>query len=189
MAKTEAVDISDLVIPYYKRGTAITKELIDIFVILKERGFSYTQISKIVGPSANAVSERLRYYNDPDKWRERLNKKDVGPWEKKIRRFCGRGEGESLPFTEQEFRENVEECDYLTGEKVYFDDLDTFEMDHIKAAANGGSGNLDNCGALKKETNRAKGSLSKEEFIELCYKVVRHDLKKKRFKSVIAKII
>lgn len=47
-------------------------------------------------------------------------------------------------------------------------------MDHIQAVSRGGTHTIDNAQILRKDVNRAKGTLTNEEFLKLCRAVVRH---------------
>ena len=57
---------------------------------------------------------------------------------------------------------------YLSGRKVDLLKAGTFQLDHIIPPSKGGNNTLDNCGLTCPEANFAKGSLLKEELIELC---------------------
>jgi len=59
----------------------------------------------------------------------------------------------------------------LTGEPL--DPADA-SMDHILAVSRGGPHTIENAQILRKDVNRAKGTLTNEEFISLCRAVVRH---------------
>lgn len=50
----------------------------------------------------------------------------------------------------------------------------TTALDHILPVARGGEHRLENAQALHKEVNRAKGTLTNEEFVSLCREVVAH---------------
>ena len=47
-------------------------------------------------------------------------------------------------------------------------------MDHILAVSRNGTHTIDNAQILRKDVNRAKGTLTNEEFLKLCRAVVRH---------------
>ncbi|MCA8985828.1 MAG: HNH endonuclease signature motif containing protein [Planctomycetaceae bacterium] len=59
----------------------------------------------------------------------------------------------------------------LTGEPL--DPADA-SMDHILAVSRGGPHTIENAQILRRDVNRAKGTLTNEEFIALCRAVVRH---------------
>jgi CRISPR/Cas system Type II protein with McrA/HNH and RuvC-like nuclease domain len=47
-------------------------------------------------------------------------------------------------------------------------------LDHILPVSRGGKHSIENAQVLHKEVNRAKGTLTNEEFIQLCHEVVAH---------------
>jgi len=51
---------------------------------------------------------------------------------------------------------------------------DTASLDHIVPVRNGGKHCIDNVQVLHKEVNRAKSTMTNEEFILLCREVVEH---------------
>jgi 5-methylcytosine-specific restriction endonuclease McrA len=59
----------------------------------------------------------------------------------------------------------------LTGRKLT---PDTASLDHILPVCRQGAHTIDNAQIVLKEVNRAKGTLTNEEFIALCRAVVRH---------------
>lgn len=59
----------------------------------------------------------------------------------------------------------------LTGEPL---DPSDASMDHILAVSRGGPHTIENAQILRKDVNRAKGTMTNEEFIVLCRAVVRH---------------
>ncbi len=59
----------------------------------------------------------------------------------------------------------------LTGEPLSPGDA---SMDHILAVSRGGPHTIGNAQILRRDVNRAKGTLTNEEFIALCRAVVRH---------------
>ena len=59
----------------------------------------------------------------------------------------------------------------LTGEPL---DPSDASMDHILAVSRGGPHTIENAQIVRKDVNRAKGTLTNEEFIALCRAVVCH---------------
>lgn len=49
-----------------------------------------------------------------------------------------------------------------------------FALDHIVPVAMGGTFSIDNCQLVTKEVNRAKHTMSQEDFLEMCNNVSRH---------------
>jgi len=62
----------------------------------------------------------------------------------------------------------------LTGRPIDFHKPETYEYDHIQPLSRGGENTLSNLQILCPEANQAKGSLTDQEFIELCKEVVIH---------------
>jgi len=62
----------------------------------------------------------------------------------------------------------------LTGRPIDFNKPETYEYDHIQPLSRGGENTLSNLQILCPEANQAKGSLTDQEFIELCKEVVIH---------------
>ncbi len=60
---------------------------------------------------------------------------------------------------------------YLTGEQLDINQPRTYEFDHIIPRSKGGSNELDNLGICTKQANRAKGIMTKDEFINFCKQV------------------
>ena len=61
----------------------------------------------------------------------------------------------------------------LTGRLINWREDRSYEVDHIRPVANGGETSVDNLMLVCPEANRAKGTLSHEEFIQLCCDVAR----------------
>jgi len=63
---------------------------------------------------------------------------------------------------------------YLTGKKI---DLtkDDYSFDHIVPVAKGGENTLDNLGITIPIVNRSKTDLTKDEYIELCKKILKYN--------------
>ena len=62
----------------------------------------------------------------------------------------------------------------LTGRPIDFNAPNTYEYDHIQPISRGGDNAISNLQLLCPEANQAKGSLTDQEFIELCKEVVIH---------------
>ncbi|MBC8350455.1 MAG: hypothetical protein H8E66_00615 [Planctomycetes bacterium] len=76
--------------------------------------------------------------------------------------------------TEREVLELLERQDYrcaLTGRKL---EPDSSALDHILAVSRGGEHCIANAQVLHREVNQAKGTMTNEEFIQLCREVVVH---------------
>jgi 5-methylcytosine-specific restriction endonuclease McrA len=64
---------------------------------------------------------------------------------------------------------------YLTGKPINLTDGRSYHLDHIVPISKGGDNSLDNCNIACREANQAKHNLSKDEFIQLCKKVIEHN--------------
>lgn len=63
---------------------------------------------------------------------------------------------------------------YLTGQPIDISKPSTYEFDHIIPKSRGGTNQLDNLGVCLKLANRAKDSMTPDEFLNLCKLVVSH---------------
>ena len=75
--------------------------------------------------------------------------------------------------TRTELLELVERQDYrcaASGEPI---EPDTCALDHVVAVSKGGGHEIENLQILHKEVNRIKGTLSNDELLEWCKKIVR----------------
>jgi len=169
---TLAVDVPDIVIPFFKPRTNLKPEHLECIMALTYRGFSPKQISQLMGVSVDAVKQRIKFVDDPEGWAEERKKKDVGPLEKKIRIFCNRGENESLPFTKEELLAIREPRDYLTGEWIDITKPETYHLDHRIPVSKGGLSTLENCYFLTSQSNMAKGDNLEDEFLAFIIKVL-----------------
>jgi 5-methylcytosine-specific restriction endonuclease McrA len=59
----------------------------------------------------------------------------------------------------------------LTGRELT---PDTAAADHIKPLSSGGKNEMSNMQILHVDVNRAKGTMSRREFVDLCREVVKH---------------
>lgn len=62
---------------------------------------------------------------------------------------------------------------YLTGLPIDLNKPHTYEFDHIIPSSRGGDNSIDNLGLCTKQANRAKGNMTKDEFINLCKLVAK----------------
>lgn len=62
---------------------------------------------------------------------------------------------------------------YLTGLPIDLNKPHTYEFDHIIPSSRGGDNSIDNLGLCIKQANRAKGNMTKDEFINLCKLVAK----------------
>jgi CRISPR/Cas system Type II protein with McrA/HNH and RuvC-like nuclease domain len=151
-------------------------------VKLRSKGLSYNDIIKIVNCSKAAVA----YYCGEDqknKTKERSLKNKKSPIIKKLGGFyydyskfnsevrfksCIRKKSYEEDVN---YLKNNSFC-YLTGEKIDLDKPATYSLDHKIPLSRGGKRELSNMGLTTKIVNQAKTSMTPEEFIELCKKVL-----------------
>jgi 5-methylcytosine-specific restriction endonuclease McrA len=76
--------------------------------------------------------------------------------------------------TAQEVHELLVRQDYRCALSGYDLQPEDAAMDHILAVSRGGPHTIENAQILRKDVNRAKGTLTNEEFIALCRAVVAH---------------
>ena len=73
----------------------------------------------------------------------------------------------------KKWKEQLGFCN-LTGEKL---NRHNSNVDHILPVAKGGSFDIDNLQWISKEVNRIKGTLTKEELLDICTKLLEHENK------------
>lgn len=98
----------------------------------------------------------------------------------KVRGFCRSPYPESKRINYEFTYEDVinkfagSEICYLTGESLDLSKPSSYEFDHITPRSRGGDNSLDNMGLTTKEANRLKGTLTVEELLGLCEKVLKN---------------
>lgn len=168
---------------------------------LRLQGKTYKEIINIVGCSKGTVSyycghnqktknhlrqikRRKRQHPFKSKLEHFLNKKSTyvkklpistikSLLNKKLSRFKLRNKNMSNITLEEvinKFGENP--ICYLTGEQLDISKPSTYHFDHIIPPSKGGDNSLDNLGICTKTVNMAKSDLTKDEFINLCKKVL-----------------
>lgn len=161
----------------------MTQEQKQIASNLKRLGHSYKEIASKLKVEYNAVYFYLHGKNPPQKKPDILEK----ILETKIRCFSriplGKnrwGKNKSQTIKLFNFKELLEKIGpnptcYLTGEPIDLLKPETYHLDHILPRSQGGDNSLSNCGLATNIANQAKAALTKDQFVELCKKVISHN--------------
>jgi len=175
-------DISDLVIPQRVKGSNLTQEMLDVIYELSDRGYDAKDISKITSVNVGTIRERLECRNDPKKWQEKVEAKDVNVLRHKVGDFLRkRGNAFRAHFTwEQLLEVRTPEC-HLTGRYINIHDKTAYQLDHKIPVARDGHSILENCYFACTQANQAKGAMLDEEFHALVDDVFFHKSKKLTF--------
>ena len=165
---------------------------------LRSEGKSYDEIVKLLGCSKSTIS----YYCNPSyktnaKKRNAKNKKEnklsskVERFKRANRRLKSKSErfqhrdnsfkGNRKPYDKEYMKFNwkdiftmIEEnpkC-YLTGDKLDLENQNNIALDHKVPVSKGGSNELSNLGICTSIANQSKSSMTVEEYIQLCIKVL-----------------
>lgn len=79
-------------------------------------------------------------------------------------------------FTTEEARKKFEgKTCYLSGMPINLDDGSTYELDHVKSVARGGSYELNNCDITTPVANLMKGEMEVDEFLSWIFKIADHN--------------
>lgn len=151
---------------------------------LRESGLSIRKIAKELNCSKGKVVYALSPSYSKEKKQEIYDKQKISRAKNPLLVKCGefrkprKGIGEKPDefFNHKDviakFGQNTN-C-YLTGDPIDLM-INNYNFDHIIPCAMGGKGNLSNLGITTPEANFAKGSLSLEQFLNLCKKVLLHN--------------
>ena len=158
---------------------------------LRAEGKNYNEIKSILNCSKSTISyhcgEGQKEKSSVRSRKTRINK----PLQIKMYRFLSealrnksknfsrtnKNECDKLNFTVQELFEKITKnpiC-YLTGRKIDIYKPSSYHFDHIIPVSKGGNNSLDNLGIACKEANMAKNDLLKEDFLQLCKDVIKHN--------------
>ena len=102
------------------------------------------------------------------------SKSRMGYW--KVWTFSDASKASDMNFTIQDVLDlhgDNQVC-YLTNRPVDLTDGSTYHLDHVEPRSRGGSNNIENLGITCPEANYAKGKMTLEEFVSLCYDVVEN---------------
>ena len=155
---------------------------------LRSEGKTYDQIKTILGCSKSTISyycgEGQREKNIQRRKNRRKNalvvKTDSFKYHSKglnnkFTHYKNRGDG-TYDYSYEDIKKIVEDnpsC-YLTGRVINFNDPGSYHFDHKLPLALGGDNRLENLGIACQEANSAKADLSLEDFLDLCYDVLKH---------------
>lgn len=164
---------------------------------LRREGKSYREIAKIIGTYSSNVTyiinpdQKVKYLiakarhqkNNWQKYRE-YRKKSKSNWKTnfyisdKLRSaFRGRKDRTSKIPTYKDFFDKFGKKEYytcyLTGELVHIKDI---SLDHIIPYSKDNNTGIENIGITSWKINNMKGSLSLDEFISNCKKIVHYQL-------------
>lgn len=64
---------------------------------------------------------------------------------------------------------------YLTGDEIDINKPRTYEFDHIIPRSKGGQNTLENLGICTRQANRSKETMTPDEFINMCKRVVENN--------------
>jgi CRISPR/Cas system Type II protein with McrA/HNH and RuvC-like nuclease domain len=151
---------------------------------LRAAGKSYSQIEKELGCSKGTIAYNCCVgQKQKAKKRAKRHSTNKGALYKKLQGFCynygkARAKGANSPLLKlDEVLKKIGPAPtcYLTGEKIDLTDMASYSLDHITPLSRGGKSTLDNMGLSKRIANQAKSDLTKEEFINLCIKVLVHN--------------
>lgn len=161
---------------------------------LRSEGKTYNQIKEILGCSKGTISFHCGE-GQKEKSKTRTRKLRKNTFVHKLQMFKNSGVKSrvinfqrrtpsyvkdiptgSLFTIEDVFKKfnGIYRC-YLTGDEINIEDSNSYNFDHIIATKSGGKNTLDNLGLLKRDINIMKHSLSVEQFIEYCKKIVIHN--------------
>lgn len=152
---------------------------------LRSKGYTYNQIINELNCSKSAVS----YYcgkNQKEKTRKRSFQNKKSPILKKLGGFYYDYSKYTSEVRYKSFvrKKSYEEdinylknnpfC-YLTGEKIDLDKSNTYSLDHKIPLSRGGKRELSNMGLTTKIANQAKTSMTPDELIQFCEKVLLYN--------------
>lgn len=164
---------------------------------LRQEGKTYDEIQEILGCSKSTISyhcseqskENTRNRNKIRKQNVLIRKfsnftcraKSLG--KKKSEKFQIRSKDGKLKFTAklktftwQSALEKLKQnpfC-YLTGEPLDLENLSNIAFDHILPVSKGGDNSIENLGFCTIIANQSKTSMTPEQYVDLCKKVLIH---------------
>jgi len=165
----------------------------DKIIELKQQGLSFGEISRQLGCAKSTVSYHLTDEKEKSKGRKkkmldnnfvqkRLYELSNRQLQHATRDFQRRDKGtmmdkpKAYSFKYQDvidkFGKNT--ICYLSGTPIDLIEGKNYNFDHIVPASRGGENTLENLGIVYKDFNKMKGSLTIDELIENCKKILTH---------------
>ena len=153
---------------------------------LANQGLKHIEIAERLGIKLSKVHtlrmypervERARIY--ARKKREEQKRKPFAGLKKKITLFKKRAQYEDRCTVDFNLEDVIAKfgdspkC-YLTGLLIDWQDPTSYQLDHITPLSRGGSSNLDNLQISRPEANLMKRHYLPEEFISVCWEVVKY---------------
>lgn len=137
---------------------------------LKEAGETYVSIAQKLGCSEWTV----KYHLSPNRKRSCAKyAKKIHPLSFKLKRFLIKGTV-TEKFGIKELKSKIGDspvCE-ITGEPIDLMDAQSYSLDHTIPLSRGGKSCISNLSLVKREINQAKFNLTKDEFIQLCKRVL-----------------
>lgn len=156
---------------------------------LRKEGKSYREIKKILNCSSSTISyhcgkdQKIKSYERLKKSRTKPNVQINYILNRRYKNIAVRDERkgikkyrEPLNFSLKDFKKHILNhpyC-YLTGEKIDFINVNSWQIDHIKPRSKKGLTELSNLKPVLKKANNAKSDLEIEEFLELCKTILKN---------------
>ena len=135
---------------------------------------------KLRHPLCKKIEFFLSKYKNKYKSTTQIRKTVYSKIKSKIKTFSTiNGEYQNMSFTVDELLNKIgnDPICGLTGRSIDLNLSKTYQLDHIIPKSKGGDNSINNCRLTCREANVAKNDMTDEEFIQLCYDVVKHNNK------------
>jgi len=145
----------------------------DKAIKLRASGLSYSEVAKSLNIPQSTVwnyCNKGRRKEYQEKYRNSLS----GVIATKLFEFC-RGSNNVITVKDFFKKFGIKPQCYLTREPIDLCDKSSYCFDHIVPKSKGGESTLDNLEVCSADANYAKGSMTLQDFIKMCHKVVYHN--------------